>query len=207
MCTVQGVTVLLVRQHVLLRSLVFASCDCVLPLGACSMAAAEDDDLGVPDAACSGEDPGLGVADATWLEPKMEYDDGSEAEWPEESWGQSWCEDIKGDWSWGDEACAGWTTTGYGKGYGKGGKGYKPNKSWASGSSSDSSRGTYVRDGFVNNRGDFFPPGHGRARDRIRAGRKEQHKRNVQQQAHMADMRQALGAMQSLARVLEKTVV
>ena len=53
----------------------------------------------------------------------------------------------------------------------------------------------------------FLPrPGHGRARDRIRAGRKEQHKRNVQQQAHMADMRQALGAMQSLARVLEKTV-
>ena len=76
------------------------------------MAAAEDDDLGVPDAACSGEDPGLGVADATWLEPKMEYDDGSEAEWPEESWGQSWCEDIKGDWSWGDEACAGWSQSG-----------------------------------------------------------------------------------------------
>ena len=142
---------------------------------ACSMAAADGDDPGVADGgfeAADGDDPG--VSDAAWLEPKMEYDDGSEAEWPEESWGQSWYEDCKGEW-WDQQSgseMSDWKVQKHamknkwpkqynnnrGKGYQKGyQKGYHGKPTWSSSSGSDNSRGTYVRDGFVNNRGDFFP--------------------------------------------------
>lgn len=47
--------------------------------------------------------------------------------------------------------------------------------------------------------------GKGRDRDRTRAGRKEQGKRVKQQNEHLQDMREALTALHTMARIVEKT--
>ncbi|CAE7832447.1 unnamed protein product [Symbiodinium necroappetens] len=160
-----------------------------------------------------------GVQDAAWCEEWEEMEVEAE-EWnpawkqEEESWEESredsWTED--GGWNssnWGgggshdDGSWKTWPKKEEQFGYRGGYHGHEDSRST---SSSSSKKGSYVKGGWISADGRFYPKlgkGSGRDRVRIRAGQKEQQKRNSMMRTHLSQLGQALDTMGRMTKMLE----